>query len=85
MDIEQALRQTAPGKNGPTRNIDKLLAAMDPEEAANTRTALRDPQIQQTHLGRALTLVAREKGVLGSQQSINGQAVGRWREANGHH
>ena len=81
MNLQEALQQTAPRK-GPSSTIDKLLDAVNGPERDAIVNALNDGKIQQTHLGRALTLVARDHGVIGSTSSITGQAVGKWRDAN---
>ena len=84
MDLEQLLATTAQATRGPIGHVEKLLAKMDPEEAATCRNILRSGDYQHAHLARALTIRARELGVIGAEQTIHGGTVARWREVNGH-
>lgn len=82
MDLMAALAETSADKAGRT-HLALFLENIDGDPLDQVEAALRNPAIQQTHLARALTKLAREANILPATSSISANNVKDWRIANG--
>lgn len=82
MDLMAALAETAQEKAGRT-HLALFLENIDGDVLDQVTNALRNAGIQQTHLSRALTKLAREANIIGAESSISPTNVRDWRIANG--
>lgn len=84
MNLDEALAATSI-ERGPQSHLEQLLHQLEADEderAAAIRAALAS-NAEANHLGRALTLIARDAGVVGDRSSISGASIRKWRESNG--
>jgi len=81
MNLAEALATTG-AVQGPRSNLAAYLDSLDGDTQAVILAELNGKR-QAAHLSRALTLMARKSGVIGSSATISGASITKWREANG--
>ena len=79
MRFADALTQAATVR-GPRSTLERLLTVVDDTERAEIEDALRS-KLETSHLAKALTLLAREHGLIVGNSAVTTESVKKWREA----